>query len=395
MTPPSATLHRDALAAGTVLNGYRILGVLGRGGFGITYRASDLLDQSFAIKEYFPRQFAMRADRDVVVASESDEEVFVDCRKRFLTEARLLAALGRNGGTAGVVQVVTFFEANNTAYSVMEFLTGETLQDLLSANASLSPQLLFSLLRGILAPLARVHAAGFLHRDLKPSNILISSRRPAGLDRLRLGSGYASDLEHHLHTGLLGSLCPDLADDLRSVPRALFRYLLHRWNCLSGHRREPHRCTGAPAGDTEPRLRPARAGRRGRAWPIPRVAAACRRQGPCHRSGRPASTRRGDAGASGRCVRWRAHGYATSNHPRAGCALIAATRSRAVAVLGRRVGHGPWRSRDYPALADCCRCGSTATPSDRRPARTNGRAFNRSRGRHACSSQPPLLFCSC
>jgi predicted Ser/Thr protein kinase len=177
MTPPSATLHRDALAAGTVLNGYRILGVLGRGGFGITYRASDLLDQSFAIKEYFPRQFAMRADRDVVVASESDEEVFVDCRKRFLTEARLLAALGRNGGTAGVVQVVTFFEANNTAYSVMEFLTGETLQDLLSANASLSPQLLFSLLRGILAPLARVHAAGFLHRDLKPSNILI---RPDG-----------------------------------------------------------------------------------------------------------------------------------------------------------------------------------------------------------------------
>jgi serine/threonine protein kinase len=177
MTPPTATLHRDALAAGTVLNGYRILGVLGRGGFGITYRASDLLDQSFAIKEFFPRQFAMRADRDVVVASESDEEVFVDCRKRFLTEARLLAALGRNGGTAGVVQVVTFFEANNTAYSVMEFLTGETLHDLLSANASLSPQLLFSLLRGILAPLARVHAAGFLHRDLKPSNILI---RPDG-----------------------------------------------------------------------------------------------------------------------------------------------------------------------------------------------------------------------
>jgi serine/threonine protein kinase len=165
------------LAAGTALHGYQILGVLGRGGFGITYRACDLLDQSFAIKEFFPRQFAVRAGHDIVVTSESDEAVFIDCRRRFLIEARLLSTLGRNGGTPGVVQVVTFFEANNTAYSVMELLAGETLDDLLRASVSLSPQVLLALLRGILTPLARVHAAGFLHRDIKPSNILI---RPDG-----------------------------------------------------------------------------------------------------------------------------------------------------------------------------------------------------------------------
>ena len=148
MTPSLVQLHRDALPAGTVLNGYQVVGVLGRGGFGITYRASDLLDQSFAIKEFFPRQFAMRSGQDVVVTSDFDEGIFVDCRRRFLTEARLLASLGRNGGTPGIVRVATFFEANNTAYSVMELLSGETLDEVLkSGRASMPAEELLAVLR--------------------------------------------------------------------------------------------------------------------------------------------------------------------------------------------------------------------------------------------------------
>jgi serine/threonine protein kinase len=124
-----------------VLNGYQLLAVIGRGGFGITYRANDLLDQSFAVKEFFPRQFAMRAGMEVVVASESDQGIFVECRRRFLAEAQLLAVLGRNGGTPGIVRVATFFEANNTAYSIMELLTGETLDDVFRMQGgALSPQ---------------------------------------------------------------------------------------------------------------------------------------------------------------------------------------------------------------------------------------------------------------
>ncbi len=176
MTPSLVQLHRDALPAGTVLNGYQVVGVLGRGGFGITYRANDLLDQSFAIKEFFPRQFAMRSGQDVVVTSNSDEAIFIDCRRRFLTEARLLASLGRNGGTPGIVRVATFFEANNTAYSVMELLSGETLDEVLKSGRTPMPaEELLAVLRGILTPLGRVHAAGFLHRDIKPANILIRS----------------------------------------------------------------------------------------------------------------------------------------------------------------------------------------------------------------------------
>ena len=131
----SDTQYRDALPAGTGPNGYRVLGVLGRGGFGITYQATDLLDQPFAIKEFFPRQFATRVGPEVVATSDDDQDVFINCRERFLKEARLLASLGRNGGTPGVVRVITFFESNKTAYSVMEMLTGETLEEMLRGRA--------------------------------------------------------------------------------------------------------------------------------------------------------------------------------------------------------------------------------------------------------------------
>src|SRR6185312_11773119 len=95
--------------------------VLGRGGFGITYKATDLLGQGFAIKEYFPKQFGMRMHLDVIAVSSTDEPVFDDCRRRFLNEARALVRLAGDKVDSRIVRVVTCFEANNTAYSVMEF----------------------------------------------------------------------------------------------------------------------------------------------------------------------------------------------------------------------------------------------------------------------------------
>lgn len=111
----SLAYPQDALPSGTRLYGFQIEGLLGRGGFGVTYRATDLLGQSFAVKEFFPRQFARRSGAEVVAILQSDAELLEDCRQRFLREARLLAELGREGGEGGIVRVVTYFEANNTA----------------------------------------------------------------------------------------------------------------------------------------------------------------------------------------------------------------------------------------------------------------------------------------
>lgn len=172
---PTGNEHwvRDALPRDTIVNGFRITRIIGRGGFGITYEATDRLDQRFAVKECFPREFAARNGLDVVANSRDDEDVFEDCRSRFLREGRALVQLGRvTAAGEGVVKVVFAFEAHGTGYLVMELLAGQTLEDLINDHpAGLPPARLEELMRAVLAALGCVHDAGLLHRDLKPTNI--------------------------------------------------------------------------------------------------------------------------------------------------------------------------------------------------------------------------------
>jgi len=166
---------RDALPASTALFGYRIEAVIGRGGFGITYRAVDGIDQVFAIKECFPKQFAVRQGLEVLPSDQESVEPFADCLSRFGQEARALrqlAALGAAGD--GVVKVATFFQANGTAYVVMEFLGGQSLDRAIKTAASgLDPQQVDFILPRLLHAVGCVHSAGLLHRDIKPANIIL------------------------------------------------------------------------------------------------------------------------------------------------------------------------------------------------------------------------------
>ena len=161
----------QALANNTEVDGYRIDKVIGSGGFGITYLGHDLgLNKSVAIKEYLPRDLAVRVDNQSVrAASSSDKDDFTWGLQRFLDEARVLARFDHKN----IVRVHRFFQANGTAYIVMEYVEGETLSSLLQREHTLSYQNLLSILNPLLSGLEIVHKGDVLHRDIKPGNIIV------------------------------------------------------------------------------------------------------------------------------------------------------------------------------------------------------------------------------
>ena len=168
MTTPH---FRNALPMQSMLQEYRVEQVLGAGGFGITYRARDTnLDKDVAIKEYLPGELAMRApDGNVVAQATSHEAGYQWGLERFLQEARTLAKFSH----PHIVRVLRYFEANSTAYMVMEYEKGDPLKTMLQLDPQPSEARLKALIAPLLEGLAAVHATGFLHRDIKPDNIFV------------------------------------------------------------------------------------------------------------------------------------------------------------------------------------------------------------------------------
>lgn len=164
------------LPIGTVLTEqYRIGRTLGQGGFGITYLGWDLyLDVPVAIKEYYPSSTVMRdCSISLSVASYGGEAGarFRNCRERFLREAKILARLSE---VPEIVKIRNFFEANNTAYIVMEFVRGITLKDYVKSKGKpLTMEETLSILYPVMEGLCKVHKAGLVHRDISPDNIML------------------------------------------------------------------------------------------------------------------------------------------------------------------------------------------------------------------------------
>jgi formylglycine-generating enzyme required for sulfatase activity/serine/threonine protein kinase len=184
---------RDALPRGTFLHGYEIEMILGRGGFGITYRVRDRLDQVFAVKECFPKQFAVRLGLEVLPTDAHEAAAFADCRDRFMREAKALTHLSQIGAAGdGVVKVMTLFEAYGTAYMVMEYLAGQSMETLIKLSPpGIDGKLLGDIFWQLLRALGCVHEAGLLHRDLKPGNIFLrDDGRPVLID---FGAARAAD----------------------------------------------------------------------------------------------------------------------------------------------------------------------------------------------------------
>ncbi|MDD3920566.1 MAG: protein kinase [Eubacteriales bacterium] len=165
-----------ALPLGTVLNGRYLTGkVLGMGGFGVTYLGFDLvLEIKVAIKEYLPAGIAARnTDRyTMTVVSQKEAANYRAGAERFLDEARLLAKLKN---VPNIVGVQDYFEENNTAYFVMDFVDGESLKHLMEErNGKLLYEEAKTILLPIMEALSQVHAQNLLHRDVSPDNIFLA-----------------------------------------------------------------------------------------------------------------------------------------------------------------------------------------------------------------------------
>ena len=176
------------LCCGTILNNKFLVGnVLGEVGFGITYIGRDLkLDIRVAIKEFFPNGYVNRnntATSEVTCSvSQESRDHFNKGKDRFLKEARILASFSSE---PGIVSVRDYFEENNTAYIIMEYLEGKDLKTYLEENQRLSPQETIDLLMPVMKSLIKIHKQGLIHRDISPDNIRIT---PGGVKLLDFGA---------------------------------------------------------------------------------------------------------------------------------------------------------------------------------------------------------------
>lgn len=170
----------------TVLEGKYLIGrVLGEGGFGITYLAWELTSNHIvAVKEYFPANLAERVHTaanplTVRVRRQNDVRYY---RKGLEGFQREVLNLSQCQNLPGVVRILDYFEKNNTAYLVMNYVNGITLKEcLMQRGAPFPEQELLMILRPVIESLEVVHKRGLIHRDITPDNILVDRLKRATL----------------------------------------------------------------------------------------------------------------------------------------------------------------------------------------------------------------------
>lgn len=149
---------------------YQVGAARGQGGFGITYIGLDLNNRKrVAIKEYFPVRCSRRTDGIISEPKTGMESLYTGGMESFLKEAQMLSALEP---APSIVRVYDFFQANHTAYLVMEFVDGEPLYKKVRKEGRIQPKDLFSKLPALIRDLAQIHKEGVIHRDISPDNLI-------------------------------------------------------------------------------------------------------------------------------------------------------------------------------------------------------------------------------
>ena len=162
------------LKVGSSLQGgkYKIEKVLGQGGFGITYLATqELLDRKVCIKEFFFKEYCERneATSHVTLGTQSNHELVERFMTKFLKEARTISQLEH----PHIIRIHDIFKENNTAYYVMEYIEGESLADRVNHYGRLPESEAVEYIKQIASALDFIHQQSINHLDVKPANIMI------------------------------------------------------------------------------------------------------------------------------------------------------------------------------------------------------------------------------
>lgn len=154
---------------------YRIIRVLGQGGFGITYLAEHtFLDKLVAIKEFFPKEYCERDESTshVTIGLKNSSELVETLKSKFLKEAKNISKLDH----PGIVKIFDIFQENGTAYYIMEYVEGESLSSKIKSEGAMSEANAINLLRKIASAISHIHGLSMNHLDIKPANIMIRAK---------------------------------------------------------------------------------------------------------------------------------------------------------------------------------------------------------------------------
>ena len=198
------------LKQGSTLKGgkYKIVKMLGQGTFGITYLAQTRISMdgqlgkmdvnvNVTIKEFFMSDLN-NSSADGTNVEKTSSTLVKNYLSKFRREAENLAKLHH----PNIVKVLEVFDENNTTYYVMEYIDGETIDDLIKSKGHLSEREALDITRHVCAALSYMHEHKMLHLDLKPKNLMRNSEGKIFLIDFGLAKQYTEDGEPESSTSI-------------------------------------------------------------------------------------------------------------------------------------------------------------------------------------------------